>query len=179
MGLVVGNVRVRLVPPHSFAGFRPSPEYLCWMSRIFGWLGWGIVPPLYAPAAPHPGGGQAPALHFSPSTWFEIFRVTLPTRSDGAWILACARMTKWGCGNDEAGGSGKVDVGNDRSGGRRLFAASLPRAMHETPLQSRWVDLEAPGGTFGWGQAPALHFFASATCRQLTVRQTWVGKSCP
>ena len=38
----------------------------------------------YAPAAPHPGGGQAPALHFSPSMWFVIADVRMtPYRGTG------------------------------------------------------------------------------------------------
>ena len=53
------------------------------MSRIFGWLGSGIV--VCAGRAP-PKRGTSPALHFSPVTWFEIFRVRLPTRDDGALI---------------------------------------------------------------------------------------------
>ena len=52
-------------------GLRLSLEYLCWMSRIFGWLGWGIV----VCAGHAPPGGQAPALQFSPST----------TSPDGGW----------------------------------------------------------------------------------------------
>ena len=32
---------------------------------------------------------EAPALHYSPCTWFKIFLVTLPTRGDGA----CDRPT--------------------------------------------------------------------------------------
>ena len=44
--------------PHTpLPGFRLSPEYLCWMSRIFGWLGWGIV--VCAGRAP-PGRGTSP-----------------------------------------------------------------------------------------------------------------------
>ena len=82
MGLVVASVWVPFVSPlHSLdSGFRGSICVEC-QGFSFGWGG-GLS---YAPAAPHPGGGQAPALHFPFPT--PGFRLSPECRIEGpAWL---------------------------------------------------------------------------------------------
>ena len=49
------------------------------------------------------GGEQVAGLRRLPRDVVDGIAIDVPTRGVGAWIPACAGMTKWGRGNDEVG----------------------------------------------------------------------------
>ena len=69
--VLLGYVGARVLAPYRGTGQAIDRESICVECQGYssGWDGELSS----APAAPHPGGGQAPALHFSPSTWFKFF----------------------------------------------------------------------------------------------------------
>ena len=82
--------------------------------RVAGTGDYGMRRPLPTQAGDEPLASRSlrPRYIFLPPRGLKFFRVTLPTRSDGAWILAPYRGTgqAFDHENDERGG------GNDESG---------------------------------------------------------------
>ena len=64
---------------------------------------------------PTQAGDEAPRYISSPSTWFEIFRVTFPTRGVDAWILAAVTMTKGIARGSYSGASLSSNNGQSRN----------------------------------------------------------------
>ena len=86
---------------------------------------------------------KLPGLRRSPRSVVDGIAIDVPTRGLGAWIPACAGMTKWGRGSNEGGaGMRRWRAGGEQVAGlRRLPRDVVDRIANVVPLRGvgAWI----------------------------------------